>query len=111
MGPPIPPASAETKLVSPCCLNVDATLRTHCTASLSRKAATIWSRLPLAVAITVSSPPVNQSMNVERRPARQGGGLSMQARTVSIEINASSSSCPPQKIRSHDFGQSLGGFV
>jgi len=92
MGPPIPPASAETKLVSPRSLNVDATLRTDWTASLSRKAATIWIRLPLAVAITVSSPPVDQSMKVEERPAEKTGGLSMHPRTVSIEINASSSS-------------------
>jgi hypothetical protein len=55
---------------------MDATPQTHCTESLSPKAATIRSRLPSTITITVSSLAVDPSMNVEERPAERPGGLS-----------------------------------
>jgi hypothetical protein len=65
MGPPIPPASAERKLVRWRSLNVNATLRTHCTASFSRKAATMWWKFDCAVRFAAF--PLNGCVNGESR--------------------------------------------
>ena len=61
-------------------------------ATSKTEAATILKRLPSAAAITVSSPPVDQSTKVALLPPWNRGGLSMHPRTVSIGIKASSSS-------------------
>src|SRR5262249_17658883 len=57
-----------------CSLKSLATLRTHWTASRSRKAATIARRLPSKEAMVVSSPPVDQSINAQLNPCSPGGG-------------------------------------
>ena len=47
----------------------------------------MWSRLPSTITITVSSLPVDQSMNVEERPAEKPGGLyPSEQHTLRVEV-------------------------